>query len=67
MTGTTSALNGAHIGLNKAVKDRNGSVAGGVIERVKAFFNDSVAGGVSYYAARRAENRNVGVQLAQIA
>ena len=68
MTGTTSALSGAHIGLNNAVKDCNGSVAGtGLVERVKAFFNGSVAGGVSYYAAQRELNRNVGSQLAQAA
>jgi hypothetical protein len=67
MTGTASALNGAHIGLNKAVKDRNGSVAGsGLLEKVKAFLNNSpVAGGVSYYAAKRELNRTVGSQLAQ--
>lgn len=68
MTGTTSALNGAHIGLNRAVNDRNdGSVAGrGLVERVKAFLNDSaVAGGVSYYAAKRELSRTVGSQLAQ--
>jgi hypothetical protein len=68
MTGITSAPNGTHIGLNNAVNDRNGSVAGrGLLKRLQDLFNNiSVAGGVSYYAARRELNRNVGSQLARV-
>jgi hypothetical protein len=67
MTGTTSAPIGAPIGLNKAVNDPRSVAGRGLVERVKAFFNGSVAGGVSYYAAQRELNRNVGSQLAQAA
>lgn len=57
----------ATIGHNNDVNDRSKeqrSVAQGIVNKVKSFFNDSVAGGVSYYAAQRTANRNTGSLLA---